>query len=107
MAFNEDARLLRLEERIHTYNVRFRLALAGYLILALGIVVAIWVLVDQNDELHHQNRIGAAAAGVFCAAMLEVDAREPDVIHDLAAGKRIRLPRDCRVIVRRIDRADE
>jgi hypothetical protein len=99
---------------------RFRWALAGYLLLAVGVVVALIVLADQQnsiedqqdsndaaqDALHAQQRVLAVAAGAYCAVDLQPEQAENAVIHAIAAGNPIHFPPDCLTIIRRIERAD-
>lgn len=99
---------------------RFRWALIGYLLLAIGVVVALIVLADQQNSiedqqdsnnaaqeaLHAQQHVLAVAAGAYCATGLKSDRREDRIIHRIATGKPIRFPPDCLAIVGRLDRAD-
>lgn len=49
-------RLLRCEKAIRDYRRRFWLALAGYILLAIGLVIAVVFIVRQADNLEDTQR---------------------------------------------------
>jgi hypothetical protein len=51
-----DARLLVLEDKMLDYRRRFRLALAGYVILLIGIVVAFYLAWQVAEDLEDTQR---------------------------------------------------
>jgi hypothetical protein len=49
--YSPNARLLRLEEAVRDFRRRWWLALAGYVLLAIGWIAAIYILTNQRMDL--------------------------------------------------------
>jgi hypothetical protein len=54
--FEYNARLLQAESGLRDMRRRFRIALAGYLVLALGLALAFLIVADQAGELKETQR---------------------------------------------------
>lgn len=96
-------RLLRLENEVQTLRNRLRWALVGYIILALGVLISLFLLGRNADNIETQTNRLAGAAGAYCAAGLRPDVLENSAIHKLADGQPIKLQRVCVRIVRRLE----
>ena len=56
MASRGDSRLLELEVEAHRVRIRFRWALIGYLILAIGVIIAFRLEGSSRDRIEKNQR---------------------------------------------------
>lgn len=101
----DPARMLRIESEMRRFRNRFRWALLGYVILAVGVVIALAFIDDSTDKNRDQAEALAGATGAFCLSALQDDEGEDRVLHALAHGETKPLPPVCERILRRINEA--
>jgi len=79
--------MLAVEDAVKLFYHRFRMALLGYLILALGMVVALFILHDTTENVEEADDRIAVGVGAMCEAILAPDAEEESVLDELSRGQ--------------------
>jgi hypothetical protein len=100
-----DDRLLRVESAIVDIRRRLWLALAGYIILALGLIAAFIVAQNTLEKAEETQHKLTKIAGGYCQAFAADTRREENAVVDqMLAGEKVEFGENCLRIIRGVRR---